>query len=89
MLQCEEENYQSVSFKPNVHELLDSASEQKLPVKIHGFKRKANYKDNNLTDIEINRATSVIPLAQADFAYKEIEIDIAGYKDIQSVIADG
>jgi len=44
-LQCKDMTYDSVSFKSEAHSILNTAADQKSPIKLTGYKRKANFRE--------------------------------------------
>ena len=75
-----------MSFKADLKPVLDEAAVNKSPVKMKGFKRKANYRNNNIQDIELNRSTSLSIVESAPFPYVVYEpkkADFITVRDIQ------
>ena len=72
-LQTEAGNFEAVSYRMETKQLFDSASKKKSLVQLTKFKRKANFKNNAIQDIEIGRFTLVTDAADASFAYAPLE----------------
>ena len=78
-----------MSFKKDSHQVLSDAAKNKSPIKLTGFKRKANFRDNSLQDIEIGSKTAVILLENVSFKYSACNIPLAKATNIKSVIENG
>lgn len=88
-LQSNSENYQAVSFNVNTHSVFQEAALSKSPVKLKCFKRKANLRDNNIQDIEVNKNTQVLPMASASFDFKPLAVKIAAKRSIKDIKSTG
>ena len=88
-LQTNKTTHQGVSFTTSSRAILEEAAEKKSPVKLAGYKRKANFRDNNLQDIEINRRTSITLLDRAGFDYKVQNSSSAAMTNVKSIKEKG
>jgi len=77
--------YDSVSFKSEAHSILNTAADQKSPIKLTGYKRKANFRDNTLQDIEINKKTAVTLMENAPFKYSSASVPLAKTVTLKSL----
>lgn len=84
-VQTKQNVHQGVSFRMDLRDKLEKATEEKSPVKLKNFKRKVNWKDNSQQDIEINRNTKIED-SQAGFPHKKIKRDIAKQLKIKSIL---
>lgn len=90
-LQTQGQTFQAVAFKLETKDTLDEASVSKSPVKLSGFKRKDNFHNNKIQDIEINKKTNVTLLSkeQAPFRYHTITPDVAELVDVKTLLDSG
>jgi len=88
-LQTDTENVNTVSFKPELQETFKEASTNKSPVKISGHKRRANWRDNTVQDIEIGRNAKVKLMENAHFAYQEMQSPEAPSMLVEEVLDAG
>ena len=90
-LQTQDQTYQAVSFKLDHKSTLDEASDSKSPVKLSGFKRKANYRNNNIQDVEINKKTNITLLdsTKVSFTHHVAEGEMADIVDVKTISASG
>ena len=90
-LQTNEETYGAVSFKSDFHSVLTETSANKSPVKITGFKRRANFRNNIVEDIELNHRSSVTVLSPAEvsFEYHTVQEEPADIKSVQDILDNG
>ena len=69
-LQSKEETIRAVAFKKELKETFDSAGSNKTPLKLTGFKRKADHFNQSLQNIEINSRTTITLLTQDNVDFK-------------------
>ena len=74
-LQSQNQSFEAVAFKAELHESMKESTENKSPIKISGFKRRANFRDNQQQDIELNKMTKITMLSEAPFKYKSMKVD--------------
>lgn len=84
-LQEQEQTHEAVSFKPELQETFSDAALTKSPVKITGHRRKANYKDNNIQDVEIGRSAKVILVSNAEFDYTPQHVPVADEISVREI----
>ncbi|XP_057291643.1 uncharacterized protein LOC130614240 [Hydractinia symbiolongicarpus] len=87
-VQTDETVHRGVSFRMDLRDKIEKAAESKSPVKLVNYKRKANWKDNSLQDIEVNRNTR-LEECKAGFAHKNIKKDVAKRQKIKTVLDSG
>ena len=68
---------------------LFTAEQQKSPIKLTGYKRKANFRNNNLQDIEINRKTAITILDSANFKHSTQQSNLADKKSVKDIKEHG
>ena len=88
-LQSPNKTYRSVSFCQKLHEIFCKAQESKSPIKLTGFKRKLNYYDHTLEDIEINNSTKLQVIENASFPYVTSLESILTIKEILDTKKNG
>ena len=88
-LQTTDDAQDSVSFKSDIYETMSIANSQHSPIKIRNFKRRANFRDNEKTDIEINKKTVVIAVPNAPFPFEEYAVPEADIKFIDTILNEG
>ena len=88
-MQTQQITHDAVSFKGEAHEVLQQAADQKSPIKLTGFKRKANFRDNSLQDIEINKCTAVTMLENVPFKYSTAAVPLAPFVTLKSIQEKG
>ncbi|XP_057309886.1 uncharacterized protein LOC130647904 [Hydractinia symbiolongicarpus] len=75
-LQTNDGSFEAVCYKPGAKRLFEEACTQKSAIKLTRFKRKANYKNNLIQDIEIGKFTTVSG-DTANFPYVGLKKDVA------------
>ena len=68
-LQTSEKVYHTVPYKMELMQAFQKAGLEMSPVKLSGFKVKANYKNNSQQDIEISRKSIVTKINEVPFTY--------------------
>jgi len=88
-VQTEESTHEGVSFRMDLRKKLETSESNKSPIKLRNIKRKANWKNNTLQDIEINRHTTVEAATNANFLHKKMKKDVAKTITIADVKGKG
>lgn len=87
--QTEGVTHKGVSFRMDLREKFETSASQKKAVKLTNVKRKANWKDNNLQDIEVNRYTQFETVSSVGFTHKEMKHDVASVAKIKNIKEKG
>ena len=90
-LQCEEEVYQGVSFKQDLKEPMTEAAASKSPIKITGHRKRANFRNNSIQDVEMGRNAKVKLLKDenCNFKYQEVDLPVADQTTIEAIQENG
>lgn len=72
-------------YNKDVKSTLDEAQQSKSPIKLQNFKRKANFKNNAATDIQISRGTKIQVLEKASFPHCKLSKSISPKLKIKDI----
>ena len=81
--------YNSVAYKLNLKESLEQALEMKKAVALSGFKYIANWKDNNIQDIQLDRKTTIKSNVKAEFPFDSTPMKFASLTTVSAIMKDG
>lgn len=88
-LQSENQSFEAVAFKAELHESMKESNENRSPIKISGFKRRANFRNNQQQDIELNKMTKITMLSEAPFKFKSMKVDCPEVVKVRSILDNG
>ena len=54
-----------------------------------GFKKRANFRNNQQQDIELNKMTKIAMLSEAPFNYKSMKVDCPEVMKVRSILDNG
>ena len=73
VLQCEDQNYRSVSYRLDLRERLEAAAEAKSPVKLVNIGKRRSFYDTAVDDIVISKGTNLEENINAPFTYEKVQ----------------
>jgi len=78
-----------VIYNKDAKSTFDDVQLSKSPIKIRNFKRKANFKNNTIRDIQINKQTKIQVLEKATFPHQKPSVPTLPKVQVKEIIATG